>query len=237
MPTTSYNAKITNRGEAARGILANEAAKQAAAKGGVPVEQLEAISKNEQAAKAADQDQRQKQTLAKSRQTVFDEAYAKIQREYTNFRQRRESRKLELQGPVHQALHAVLLTEYARKVQVERVSKKGETVISMEESKAAADRLAEISSAVSAVLAHKELIKLFAQVEYGQELLQALQQEAERLLVEQKAIEVIRKEAEVATQQEHAAVATVKELWKVYGPQLRRAGEKNSTIKAFLTNT
>jgi hypothetical protein len=132
---------------------------------------------------------------------------------------------------------ASLTADYARKIQVERVSKDGKIISTFEESEAAADRLTEIVSAVGAVLADGTLVKSFGQVEYGKESLEALHGWATRLLAEQKAIEVVRQEAEAATQREHKAVAALNELWKVYGPQLRRAGETNPTIKAFLKNT
>lgn len=237
MPTASYSTQIAKRGDAARGILQDEATKQAAVQGGVPVDKLSEISQAEQEAKAADLEQRKKQQEAKQRNEALEEDFAAIKRDYTEFRQRRETRKAELTSKEEAPLLAALTAEYARKIQIERTDKTGKTTTSVEESEAIFDRLTEISRAVGAVLMHSELVKSFEAVAYGEDKLGALKKRADDLLEELKEIQKLRKEAEASTQREQAAAGKVNELWKLYGPSLRRVANKNATIKALLQST
>jgi hypothetical protein len=237
MPTASYNNKAAARGEAARGILRSSEFTAAASKEGTPADKLEAMGKHEQAGKLADQEQRTKQAESKSRQEIFDKDLSALRKEFTVFRQRRETRKAELTTAEKQPLLAILTTEYTRKIQIDRLGKDGKTTTVVEESDAALDRVAEIVNTVGAVLASPELVSLFAVVEYGHAKLSSLKKEGERLQGELKALATLRNEIEAATKREHEAVGALNDLWKLYGPQLRRAGDQAPGIKALLQGT
>lgn len=233
----SFSPKTAKRIEAARGVLANQHALTAAAQRGVPAEKLSAIVQLGQDAESADQRQRTKKEESIQRSRTFSAEMAVLAREYTEFRQLRETRKAELQGAADATLLAVLNADYTVKVQVARTNEAGDTSREVVDSTSYAAKLQEVTRAVSAVLEHAALVDSFAAISYGAEKLRALLTRAEQLQALQQEAQQLRKESEDATQQERAAVGALNGLWKLYGPLLRRVAVDVPLVRALLQDT